>query len=144
MSERYYLQKHLNSGFYPASEEDNDYFKKIQPGKCILVESKQPRNPGYHRKFFSLLKFVFDNTEKFESITEILIHIKIKMGYYIERIQPDIGIVYIPKSISFDSMDQVKFKKFYSKAIDIIMQDIIVGIDKRILEDVINGVISYT
>jgi len=118
----------------PESEEN---FKRLSEFP-ELWEHKKSRNLLFHRKFFALLKVVFDNQEKYENQEDLLVEIKLKTGHYKEHVTTKGQIIYVPRSIAFENMDQISFELFYDKAIDVVLKHFISGtreeIDRKVLE----------
>jgi hypothetical protein len=78
---------------------------------------KKDRNPGHHRKFFGLLRMVFENQEKYLSQEALRFAVTIQAGY-VEEIQLDGDRIALkPKSIAWAKMDQTEFDKFYNAAL---------------------------
>jgi hypothetical protein len=106
-------------------------------GETIVATIRRTRNPAHHRKFFAMLKLVFDNQEQYKTLDAVLNAVKIGVGHC------DWGTVWlrgvpvqvaIPKSIAWASMGQEKFEKFYNAAVDFILADIIPGLGRVELE----------
>lgn len=136
-----YLKKSLSS-LVPADDEAAEALKKYKQGDTVSCEIRKPRNVDHHRKYFALLNLVVDNQERFRNTQELLDAIKFELGYVETRrkIVKETGswkyseFYQVPKSISFTSMDQHTFDRFYSKSIDIILQHILPGINRDELE----------
>jgi len=50
-------------GFQPANPTSEDQAKKIKLGDIIHCKYNRLRNPGFHRKYFTLLNFAFEHWE---------------------------------------------------------------------------------
>ena len=50
-----FLVKQGNNSFLPSHDSDYETLKKIKVGVTVSCEIKQPRNIGFHRKFFALI-----------------------------------------------------------------------------------------
>lgn len=134
-----YLKKHLNA-LHPADEEATEYLKKIKPGQAISCEVKKPRNYENHKRLFSLLKLVVENQERFKTVDQLKEAIKFELGYT-ETIQTFDGrFIVKAKSINFASMDEIKFRDFFSRSIDVILKYVLPGTDR---EELINEVLGY-
>lgn len=117
-------------GSTPADQDAWAKFKRkletMKPGKWLRMEWSSPRNGPHHRKFFALLSLVSENSETYNTTEKALIAVKLAAGYFDPAIDPRTGeIIPIPKSISFDAMDQDTFETFYSAAIDGVLQVIL-------------------
>ncbi len=117
------LRKHLGS-LRPADEQSEDWLRKIANGECIMVEARKPRNIQHHRKLFALLKLVCDNVEQPITPKMLLGVIKLRTGYC-DIVKTAKGEILLPKSISFESLDQHGFDEFYNAAVHFIIQEIL-------------------
>jgi len=125
------------SGLVPLYPSDFDEKRKLHLGEDYECDIRNPRNVGFHRKFFALLNVGHENTKldmPFDAYREYML---IKAGYFIAYQTPR-GVFYTPKSISFSSMSQDQFEEVYSRILDKIIED--VGITK---EDVEKQLISF-
>ena len=130
-----------------ATAHDHELCQRFKADAILDVEVKEARNPGHHRKFFSMVGFIFKNQDKYETVTDLLIEIKLRTGHYKEHVTARGKLVYIPKSISFAKMDQKEFEEFYDKAIDICIKYILPetwkGKSTESLKAIIDEVILY-
>jgi hypothetical protein len=108
-----------NGRLLPEYNSDYDKLSKLRPGVTYSVEIRQPRNVKFHRKFFSLINMAYDNQEAFNNIEELRAWVLMKAGYY-KRVATPTGEMYQPESISFSSMDEIKFNEVYSRVLDVI------------------------
>ena len=106
------------SALHPADDEAKEALAKIAQGECIAVSVRRPRNIHHHRKFFSMLQLVFENQEVYPTLEHLLTAVKISAGWYHDvPVRVNGKLCYLPKSISFASMDQVEFDRFYEQSI---------------------------
>ncbi len=117
------LRKHLGS-LRPADEQSEDWLRKIANGEYIMVEARKPRNIQHHRKLFALLNLVCENIDQPMTTEMLLGIIKLRTGYC-DVMQTAKGEVALPKSIAFESMDQMQFSKFYDAAVRFIIEEIL-------------------
>lgn len=117
-----------NNSLVPVYDSDLNKIMKIKEGKTVSAEIKQQRNLLHHRKFFAILNLVCDNSDKWERPEQLLIALKIKMGYV--NIVPDFngGEIIAPGSIRFEVMSQDKFSEFYDVAMRILAKEIGVSV----------------
>ena len=66
----------------PASDETFERVKKMPIGESIFMEWKPKRNYQFHKKFFSLLNFIFENQSHYKSLDNLLEVYKFKAGYF--------------------------------------------------------------
>jgi len=101
----------------PFGAESASQLGKIPFNKALQVEVKQPRNSKHHRLFWTLCARIGDAVGcEHEDIAFLL---KLRTGH-VRRVQTKKGIVEIPLSISFSSMDQTAFREFFDKAVHVI------------------------
>jgi len=125
----------IDSKLVPANDETFERVKKMPIGESVFVEYKPRRNYKFHKKFFSLLNYVFDNQEHYKSIDNLLEMYKFKAGYFETIITHKGAKHYKAKSISFHSMDNEEFEKFYSSAIDTSLE--LISLNRKELEDTV-------
>jgi len=126
------------TGLKPIDNEATEALKNIKLDTVVSCEIKRIRNYEHHKKFYSLLNIVLENTEKYNTIDQLLIEIKLRLGY-VDMIIVDSKTIFTTKSISFAKMDQDTFNIFYSKTIDIVLKYFIVGANKIELENAVLG-----
>jgi hypothetical protein len=116
------LLKRVNNAFIPSSDESVEVFSKIKEGEDIMVDYKRHRNVGNHKRLFSMLQQVVQNTDKYKTVDNLLSVIKLKSGYFETVVSHKSEVFYIPKSINFASMSEDEFQTFFSKAIDVCLE----------------------
>ena len=117
------LLRNTLSGLVPLYPSDFDSKRKLKLGSDYEAEIKNPRNVGFHRKFFALINLGHENTSldmPFETYRKYLI---MKAGYF-KTYQTPKGNYYEPDSISFGSMSQDQFEEVYSRVLDKVIEDI--------------------
>jgi len=113
-----YLVKQGNNSFLPSHDSDYESCKKIKVGSTVSCEIKQPRNIGFHRKFFALINLVFENQEYYENIDHLRKELTKASGYYETYVNHKGVLCYEAKSISFSSMSQEDFDDLYQRFLD--------------------------
>ena len=114
-------------GLQAYGNEDYDQLAKIPKGRIVRAKVVLPRNPKFHRKFFSLIRAAWDclteeqrrNLRSVESFREQLL---ITSGFSTPVFDVD-GNVFQEnaKSISFSSMDEAEFGDVFSRVLDTIL-----------------------
>lgn len=109
-------------GFKPAYDSDFELSKKIKLNEIYEYEFKKTRNYKFHRKFFALVNMVFQNQEQYTNIEHLRKDLIIESGNY--DLRYDLMGVEIreAKSISFSSMDDIKFSELYNDVIEVIIK----------------------
>ncbi len=119
----------------------------MKEGGWLRFEWSTPRNGKHHRKFFALVHLVMENSERYATENEALVAIKLAAAYFDPHIDPRTGeVIPVVRSISYDAMEQEEFDKFYSAAIDGVLQTILPQFDRatadKLLEMIIDGWIA--
>jgi len=128
-----YLKKNL-SKLEPADDESSEVLRKWKQGDILSCEIKKPRNYEFHKKAFALFNLVFENQDKYDTVQDVLTEIKLRSGHYQEHITVKGVVIYVPKSISFVSMDEAEFNIFYNKAVNIVLKYFIPNTTREDLE----------
>lgn len=131
------LCRNTIQGLVPLFPADFDEKRKLKLGEDYQVEVTNPRNVGYHRRFFAMLNVGHENTSldmPFDTYRKYMI---VKAGFFTAYQTPK-GIYYDPNSISFASMSQDEFEEVYSRVLDKVIED--VGLER---EDVERQLINF-
>lgn len=115
------------TGFIPVDAISAESYAKIKVGKSVKVSVTESRNLKHHRKMFALLQLVLDgqpDPHQFISVDDLLQALKVAVGHSVTAIHFGKTIV-MPKSISFESMQQDQFEFFYESVIDVILKHIL-------------------
>lgn len=132
------LIKTLNGSLKPAHDYDYEQLKKIKAGAEVECEIRQPRNYKFHKKFFALVKLVFDNQEQYNNMEHLRKDLIIASGYYEVRYNFEGLEIMEAESISFANMDETKFNELYNAVVNTICRYF--HFDK---EELINEVAQY-
>lgn len=101
----------------PATPEDRAKLRALKPGDMIPCRITKPRNGDHHRKFMALVSFVAGHHPLYRDVESLLVELKMRTGHYDHYVRRSTGeIVYIPKSIAFDEMDEGDFIIWSAKA----------------------------
>ncbi|MDO4163976.1 MAG: DUF1367 family protein [Bacteroides sp.] len=131
-------------GLVPLYDTDLDMKKRLKVGRIVKCRVSNPRNYEFHKKFFALVRLTFDNLPtplaeywNVRSEEDMLRRFKRDLGYFTSTLNErgEREIEY--QSISFASMEQHEFERFYDQCIDLVLHQYIKGIDK---EDLINEI----
>jgi len=125
------LCRNTISGLVPLYPSDFDEKRKLRLGSDYEVEVTNPRNVGFHRKFFALINIGHENSSLDMPFDTYRRYVIMKAGYF-KNYQTHKGIYYEAESISFSSMPQDKFEEVYSRCLDVIIGEL--GCDKEEVE----------
>ena len=110
----------------------------------VMVEVKQPRNIGHHKKYYALLGKLFANQEKYKTLDEMNAALKVACGVCQTFHLKNGDKVYIPGSISFAKLDQLAFDEFYTNAIDVVCKHFLPGVKSADLRAEIEDIVGRT
>ena len=108
-----------NGRILPEYSTDYEKLGKIRPDTTYQVEITQPRNIGFHRRFFALLNLAYSSQNTFNNFDDMRDWLTMKAGFY-RRVDTPTGEIFKPESISFASMDEIKFREVYNRVMDVI------------------------
>jgi hypothetical protein len=108
-----------NFGLKPATEEDVEKLKKIEPGELVEVDIKIPRNYKFHKKFFALLDLMWSNDSLQLTKTRYRKEMLKAAGYYDVYVGSDGNEIKEAHSISFAKMEQHTFDELYNDMLTI-------------------------
>lgn len=121
----------------PCSLTDEDALRDLPEGRDLTVTVTRSRRPKHHRFFMALLKKVCENHETYKRPEQLLLWLKIRLGYVEEVRFHDDKIWWVAKSVSFHAMGQDDFKQFFDAALDVIVSEVIPGLDQyQLLQEV--------
>lgn len=115
----------------PVTEVDRELLLEIPEGADLTVRVSRSRSPRQHRLFWALLQIVVDNHDYYKRPEQLLEWLKVRLGYVEETVWHDGQVWFRTKSISFASMGQDQFRKFFTESLDVITAEVIEGIDRE-------------
>lgn len=145
------------AGFVPASTFDGDRLDLFPLGSEIEVEVRKKRSGPRHRFYFAILGAVIPNLPdrlRLPSVEVLHDRLKMWLGYRREIRLPagtmveaedadgrllrlkivEEATAYVPGSVSFKAMDDVAFTEFLRRALDMVQEHLIPGIDLALLK----------
>ena len=87
--------------------------KGLQQGETIRMTVIVPRNGKFHRLHFSMLGALFDAQEQFEDMDKMRMYLTVGAGHCDLIPGPNGRMVAIPKSISYETLDDVDFSEVH-------------------------------
>ena len=130
------LAKNLGN-LVPVDDEGRDALRGFKYGEILTAEIKKPRNIQHHRKFFAMLKIIYENQEHYKSVEDIRHVCLIEIGEY-KIISGKDGKEYPKtKSMNFASMDQLQFNALYDKAIEWVTTVVIPGLAAKDIDEMV-------
>jgi hypothetical protein len=127
-----YLTKTL-SGFIPADEASREIWKKYKNGDAYRADVVKPRSYQHHKLCFALLGLTFENQERYSDFTMFRKAVALEAGHVEELIGIDGSVNILPRSLSYDELDEVEFAIVMPKLMTV-CANILGGMDLRELE----------
>lgn len=143
-----------HTGLIPEANE----FEGLKIGESVRckVTRMSPRNAQFFRKWWSLVKFAYENWEPGEvhddrlgtiqpqkSFDRFRKDLTILAGHYHADIRLDGSTRIEAKSISWGKMTEDQFADLYSKTIDVILQRVLTHYTREDLDDVVSKILGY-
>lgn len=141
-----YFVKVVNGDQMPISNDDYRKSLKVKDNDFLCIETWKDRNIQYHRKYFALLNCCINHLpedeqfDRFRNVDSLRHEIMYQNGRF--KIHRTLGgkESYEPHSISFKSMDNIKFEEIYNEAINTILKYFLKHISK---EDFENDILNF-
>ena len=126
----------------PASDEAEQAIASVKDGGECMATVKSARHPRQHRTFWKLLAILAENGI-FPTKDAALAAVKIGCGHVENIIMPDTGeVVFVPKSIAFESLSQAEFRVIMDAAIELICDKWLASSDKALIREQIDAVLA--
>jgi hypothetical protein len=71
-----FLVKTQSGALAPFDDADAQRMAKIKTNEVVRAEITKPRNLLFHKKFMALVRLVFENQERYNSIEDLLVEFK--------------------------------------------------------------------
>lgn len=91
--------------------------ERMGPGDTLAFEFKMPRSPALHRRHFAILGAVFDAQDQFSEADQMRKWLEVGAGHCDYLPAADGGLVAMPKSISYESLDDIEFAEHHRQVI---------------------------
>lgn len=123
MSKQEFVLRSSGRGLFPTSPESEAYIESIGAGREIMAKLWTPRNMLRHKRFWALMHEAAKNIDDYSNGEELLEALKIMCGMYtVLGVSADMKVVR-PVSISFNSMDEVRFQRFERRILDTLSRE---------------------
>ena len=108
----------------PVTEWDRDRLLDVPEGKDLSIKISRTRSAKQHRLFWALMQIVVDNHPFYIRGEQLVEWLKIRLGYVDEIMFHDGNMMTKVSSISFTSMGQDDFQKFFNLALHVIITEV--------------------
>ena len=124
-----------STGIVAADQDSRRAIEGLELGVILEAEVKKDRKPKFHRKFFSMLNFAYEQYRDktlyehreigetgvmtFEKFRE---KVMITAGHYTETYGLDGEVSISPKSLSYKAADQKEMEQYYEDCCRVVLQ----------------------
>ena len=115
----------------PVAEWERERLMEIPEGRDLTVKITRTRSAKQHRLFWALMQKVVDNHPYYVRAEQLVEWMKIRLGYVEEIMFHDGQMLTKVSSISFGSMGQDAFQKFFNMALDVITTEVLPETNKE-------------
>jgi len=130
------------AGLTPLDEDGWEALQCWSINDIVKAKVTKPRNLAHHRKFFGLLGIIVHNQEFYKSTDHLLLWLKHRLGL-IDMVPTHDGTSRArEQSISFSAMDDTQFCAFYDQAVDVLVTEVIPGLDRQELEEEVREILG--
>ena len=109
----------------PVTEWDREALLEIPEGRDLTVKVSRTRSAKQHRLFWALMQIVVDNHIYYLRGEQLVEWLKVRLGYVDEIMFHDGSMLTKVSSISFASMGQDDFQKFFNLALYVIITEVV-------------------
>lgn len=108
--------------------EDFKKMLKLKAGDQLSIKTWKQRNILFHRKYFALLNTAIyflpeeEKYDRFKNIDYLRKELQIMIGNVDLHVTMDGDQVLLPRSISFENMDEEEFERIYSLSVDAVLK----------------------
>lgn len=113
-----FLTKTLN-GLAPSDEEAKQAIRRWKVGETLKCSVKKPRDYKNHKRYFALLNLTFENQDRYTSFEHFRKAVQLAAGHVDELVTIEGEVVFLPKSIAYDSLDEMEFCKVFGEAMTV-------------------------
>jgi hypothetical protein len=130
MSSDTVIMRRSGDRLVPVAEWERERLMEIPEGRDLTVKITRTRSAKQHRLFWALMQKVVDNHPYYVRAEQLVEWMKIRLGYVEEVMFHDGQLMTKVSSISFGSMGQDAFQKFFNMALDIITTEVLPETDR--------------
>lgn len=96
---------------------------RMEPGEMVEIRTHKERIGWYHRKHMALEQRVFESQEKFEEFGAFRAWLKVGGGFVDWYPGPKGGVIPVPKSISYSSLEQGDMEAVHNDMVDFLRSE---------------------
>jgi len=100
-------------GLRPADALSESSMLRLVKGKSYTFEYKRARNHKFHRLVFGVATIVCENSDRWDNPLLFIKAVELTHGYVDTLVDMNGEVFMIPKSISFENMEEQEFNKLF-------------------------------
>jgi len=136
------LKKTGEGAAFPGNDFDRDDFDKVPPGADIKCEYVKTRNYQNLKRYFAFIKILFKSQDRFKDKDVFRKYLEVRAGYGIPAVIGDVKMI-MPDSISYERLDELKFRKLFSRVIDAALVEFPTWTRVDMLDIIQNQIINF-
>lgn len=105
------------------------------PAHDLLVTVRTPRSVKQHRLAWALADKVADSCDWLHDRSDAMDYLKLRAHHVRIVVEPSGRTVLLPKSISWASLPQPAFNRFFNRIVWLVCNEIVPGIEEKALRD---------
>lgn len=114
-------------GLRPIGEVAQEIVRRIALNQIVRADIRRPRNMKLHAKLWVMLTIVAENLPGQWVAEDVLDVVKMRLGH-VRQIPTAKGVITLPGSISLASMPGDEFERFYERAVQCVIAEVIPGL----------------
>ena len=138
-----FFLKKVNGGVVPAGALDEQKLAKIPDGELFKCSYVKARNDGNHARFFAFINILFNSQDKFKDETVFRRYLQCRAGYGIPVEIGGVSMI-MPDSIAYDRLDEIEFRKLFSRVIDAALLEFTAWTREEMIEIIEQQIIDFT
>lgn len=131
MSSDTIIMRRSGDRLVPVAEWERERLLEIPEGRDLTVKITRTRSARQHRLFWALMQLVVINHPYYVRAEQLVEWLKIRLGYVEEVMFHDGQMLTKVSSISFGTMGQDAFQKFFNMALDVVTNEVLAGTSKE-------------
>lgn len=138
----------------PYDEAAATFIQKMKAGELAHSDFKRVRNYKFHKKYFALVKFAFDQWEPKDGLTyqgqpvmknkdRFRKDVAILAGFFESTVNLKGEVRLEAKSISFAQMDEIEFEALYNATINVILSRVLTRFSRADIDEVVEKLLRF-
>lgn len=116
-------------GFRITDPEGEEALKRLKTGALFMITVTQQRNLQWLRRWFVLVRMIFDNQSRFTNFELFRKAMLVEMGYADPQVSLDgKDYVLVARSVAFNKMKEDEFERLWADTCDLARREFMPGI----------------